>query len=83
MSKTAATHTRMDPEIKREAERIIKNTGLSVSAAQELFYRQIIAHQSIPFDLRVPSEETVQSMREAREGIGRKYETVQDMFEDL
>ena len=83
MPKTAVTHTRMDPEIKRKAEQIIKNTGLSVSAAQELFYRQIIAHQGIPFDLRVPFEETVQAMREAREGIGQRYENVQDMFEDL
>ncbi len=83
MPKTATTHARMDPVIKRDAEQIIKNLGLSISAAHELFYRQIIAQQGIPFELRVPKKETVQSMEEARQGMGKKYETVQDMLADI
>ncbi len=83
MPKTATTHARMDPAIKRDAEQIIKDMGLSISAAHELFYRQIIAQQGIPFELRVPRKETVQSMEEARQGTGKKYETVQDMLADI
>jgi len=41
MAKTAMTHARITPEIKKEAERIIKELGLSISAAHEIFYRQI------------------------------------------
>ncbi|MCF8107701.1 MAG: type II toxin-antitoxin system RelB/DinJ family antitoxin [Desulfohalobiaceae bacterium] len=81
MPKIATTHARMDPEIKQEAERIIKSTGLSISAAHELFYRQIIAHQGIPFELRIPNRDTRQAMDEARSGMGKKYDTVQDMFD--
>ena len=83
MAKTATTHARMDPEIKREAEKIIKNMGLSISAAHEMFYRQIIAHQGLPFELRIPNKETLEAMDEARQGIGRGYSTVQNMIEDL
>ncbi len=83
MPKTATTHARMDPKIKQEAERIIKDMGLSISAAHELFYRQIIAHQGIPFEMRVPNKGTLQSMQEAREGVGKKYKTVQDMLDDM
>ncbi len=83
MPKTATTHARMDPAIKKDAEQIIKNMGLSISAAHELFYRQIIAQQGIPFELRVPRRETVDSMEEARQGMGKKYETVQDMLADI
>ena len=83
MPKTATTHARMDPEIKQEAEQIIKRMGLSISAAHELFYRQIIAHQGIPFELRVPNRETRQAMDEARNGMGKKYDTVQDLFDDF
>jgi DNA-damage-inducible protein J len=83
MAKTATTHARMDPEIKREAERIIKDMGLSISAAHEMFYRQIIAHQGLPFDLRIPNKETLAAIEEARQGIGTKYSTVQEMLEDL
>ncbi len=57
--------------------------GLSISAAHALFYRQIIAQQGIPFELRVPRRETIQSMEEARQGMGEKYETVQDMLADI
>jgi DNA-damage-inducible protein J len=53
MAKTAMTYTRITPEIKTEAERIIKGLGLSISAAHELFYRQIITHKGLPFDLRI------------------------------
>ncbi len=83
MPKTATTHARMDPVIKKDAEKIIKSMGLSISAAHDLFYRQIIAQQGIPFELRVPRRETVQAMEEARQGAGKKYETVQDMLADI
>ncbi len=82
MPKTATTHVRMDPQIKEEAESIIKNMGLTISAAHELFYRQIIAHQGIPFELRVPTKETLQSMEDARKGLGKKYTSVQEMLDD-
>ncbi len=48
------THARLTPEIKEKAEAILKELGISISAAYEMFYRQIIAHQGIPFDLHVP-----------------------------
>ncbi len=83
MAKTATTHARMDPKIKLEAERIIKDMGLSISAAHEMFYRQIIAHQGLPFDLRIPNRETLEALEEARQGTGKRYSTVQDMLDDL
>jgi DNA-damage-inducible protein J len=83
MPKTAMTHARMTPEIKRQAESILKDLGLSISAAHEIYYRQIIAHHGIPFDLRIPNERTIKAMEEAREGKGKKYGTVKDLFENL
>jgi DNA-damage-inducible protein J len=83
MAKTAMTHARISPEIKQEAEKIIKKLGLSISAAHELFYRQIIAHQGVPFELRVFNKASARAMRDAREGKGKRYETVDAMFKDL
>ena len=83
MAKTAATHVRLTPEIKEQAESILKELGLSVSAAHELFYRQIIAHQGIPFELRVMKKETISAMNDARSGKGEKYNSVNEMFQDL
>ncbi|MDY0222826.1 MAG: type II toxin-antitoxin system RelB/DinJ family antitoxin [Desulfobacterium sp.] len=83
MAKTAMTHTRITPEIKTDAERIIKGLGLSISAAHELFYRQIITHKGLPFDLRILNEDTIQAMDEAKDGVGKKYDSVTDMFDDI
>ena len=47
------------------------------------FYRQIIAHQGIPFDLHLPNKDTLQAMRDARDGKGKRYDSVEKMFEDL
>ena len=83
MAKTAMTHARLTPEIKEQAEAILKELGISISTAYEMFYRQIITHQGIPFDLHIPNQETLQAMRDARDGKGKKYDSVDEMFEDL
>jgi DNA-damage-inducible protein J len=83
MAKTAMTHARLTPEIKEKAENILKELGISISAAYEMFYRQIIAHQGIPFDFRIPNKDTLQAMRDARNGKGERYESVEKMFKDL
>ena len=81
MAKTAMTHARLTPEIKEKAETILKELGISISAAYEMFYRQIIAHQGIPFDLRIPNKNTLQAMKDARDGKGRKYDSVENLID--
>lgn len=83
MAKTATVHARLTPEIKNEAETILKNLGISISTAYEMFYRQIIAHGGIPFEMRIPNQETRQAMQDARDGKGKKYATVEEMFCEL
>ena len=83
MAKTAMTHARLTPEVKKQAENILKELGISISAAYEMFYRQIIAHQGIPFNLRIPNKDTLQAMKDARDGKGKRYDSVEKMFEDL
>jgi DNA-damage-inducible protein J len=83
MAKTAMTHARLTPEVKRQAETILKKLGISISTAQEVFYRQIIANQGLPFDLRLPNAKTIQAMEEARQGKGKKYSSVKELWNDL
>lgn len=82
MPKTAMTHARLTPEVKEKAEKILKELGLSISAANEMFYRQIIAHHGLPFEARIPKRETLQAMEDARAGKGKKYDSIADLFED-
>ena len=70
------------PDIKEKAKFILKELGIPISSAHELFYRQIIAHRGLPFDARIPNQETLESMYDAREGKGKKYKNVESLFKD-
>ena len=54
--KTANVNTRMDVEIKRQAEVILERLGIPRSVAIDMFYRQIIAHNGIPFPVTLPPQ---------------------------
>ncbi len=49
----ANVNIRVDDAVKVEAEKIFAELGLSMSAATNVFYRQVIRHGGIPFDLRI------------------------------
>jgi DNA-damage-inducible protein J len=67
---------------KEKAKSILKDLGIPISTAHELFYRQIVAHKGLPFDVRIPNQETVQAMQDARDGKGKRYDDVTSLFED-
>ena len=82
-SKTATDRALLDPEIKKEAEKILKSLGLSVSKAFELYYRQVIAQRGLPFELHVPNEKTMKAIENSRQGMGKRFSSAQELFNDL
>ena len=70
------------PGAKEKAKSILKELGIPFSAAHELFYRQIVAHRGLPFDVRIPNLKTVEAMQDARNGKGKRYDDVTSLFED-
>ncbi len=82
-TKTASARALIDPKIKKGAENILKDLGLSVSKSFELYYRQIIAHRGLPFELRVPNEKTMMAIDDSREGKGKVFTSSEDLFKDL
>ena len=53
--KTASVNSRMRVDIKQQAEGILDRLGIPRSVALDIYYRQIIAHNGIPFSLTLPS----------------------------
>jgi DNA-damage-inducible protein J len=82
-TKTASARALIDPHIKKEAEAILKELGLSVSKSVEIYYRQIIAHRGLPFELRVPNERTIKAIENSRQGKGKTFSSAGDLFDDL
>ncbi len=53
--KTANVNSRMKLDIKQQAESILERLGIPRSVAIDMYYRQIIAHNGIPFPLTLPT----------------------------
>jgi len=84
MSKTATIHTRIDPEIKKQAENILEDLGMKPSAAIQIFYKQNSLQSGFPVELKVPNEQTMQTLEESRAGKNLKsFSTKEALFEDL
>ncbi|MBF0397981.1 MAG: type II toxin-antitoxin system RelB/DinJ family antitoxin [Desulfobacterales bacterium] len=81
--KTATARVLIEPEIKRQAEAILKELGLSVSGAFELFYRQVIAYKGLPFDVRIPNQKTIEAIDRARQGKGKRFKNTKELYKDL
>ncbi len=82
-TKTATARALIDPEIKKKAEDILRELGLSVSKSYELFYRQVIAQHGLPFDLQVPNDKTMRAIENSRRGRGKTFSKPQELFDDL
>ncbi len=54
MSKSAAVFTRVEPELKEEAEAVLAKLGIPLASAVTMFLRQVVLQQGIPFALKLP-----------------------------
>lgn len=66
MSKTETVRARVEPELKRGAEAVLKKMGLTSSEAITLFLTQVKLTKSLPFPVRVPTKATRRAVKEAR-----------------
>ncbi len=44
-----------------------------------MFYKQVSLRKGIPFPVEIPNEVTQAAIKEAREGKGRRYESIDDL----
>ena len=66
MSKTETIRARVEPELKRGAEAVLKKIGLTSSEAITLFLAQVKLTKGLPFPVRVPNKQTRRALKEAR-----------------
>lgn len=55
MAKSANLYARIEPDLKENAEAILNVLGISASSAITMFYKQIVMHNGIPFELKIPN----------------------------
>ncbi len=57
MKKTEYINVRIDEDTKTKAEEILKNFNLRISDAINIFLRQVVIEEGIPFEVKLPQYE--------------------------
>lgn len=80
---------RLDEQIKRDAERVFTELGLSTTTAINIFLKQVIRSQAIPFALSLHQPlkpETLAALKEAEElanpNYGKSFRTIEELRAD-
>jgi len=82
--KSSTVRARIEPELKQMVEDILHNLGLSITEAITLFYTQVLLHNGLPFEIKIPNKATLQCFKDSDEGKNLvKCEDVNDLFQKL
>jgi DNA-damage-inducible protein J len=84
MPKSKTITVRLDPELKEEVEEIFARLGLTTSQSIVLFYKQVLLHQGLPFDIRLPNDATRRALADAetRRNLAA-FDSAEELFADL
>ena len=79
-AKTEMLHARIDPRLKKSAERILSGLGISTTEAIRLFLKQVELHRGLPFPVSIPNQETVEAMLETNNAAAlRRYRSFHEL----
>jgi len=83
MAANAMIRARIDEQIKNEASDVLEAIGLTTSEAFRLMMTKIAREKKLPFSLLEPNDDTIQAIREAREGGLQSFNHVGELMADL
>ena len=81
--KAAIVSIRTDESVKEQAKELFNDMGLDLSTAINMFLRQSIASNGMPFTPSRESRESVEARYEAEHHMGKRFENVDDLMNEL
>ena len=85
MSKTSM-RIRLDSEVKEQAQQVFSNLGMDMTTAINIFLRQAIQYQGLPFDVRLDENRKLLQVLtdlDQNRNMSQSFESVSDLMEDL
>lgn len=82
MSTTTVTF-RTDPEVKSRAKELFESLGLDMSTAINLFLRQSLNDNGLPFRVTRENPASAEARRQALAHEGKAFDSVDDLMKDL
>ena len=90
MAKTDTLNIRIEPNLKKEAEKTLDDLGMNVADAVTIFLKQVVLTESIPFNIKKPkyNDETLEAIKEALEMIKnpdkyKSFNNVEELMQEL
>ena len=88
MVKTGYINARVEPDIKKKAEKVLRDVGVNTSDAIGMFLRQVIIQQGLPFEVcnrsHVPNAATRKAIRDLEAGKGQVFTgSTKELFDKL
>lgn len=87
MAKTDTLHIRIEPNVKTRVESTLSDLGISITEAVNIFLRQVILNDGIPFAIMKPryNSETEEAIEDVKNGknISKTFDSVEEMFKEL
>jgi DNA-damage-inducible protein J len=73
------TNVYLDSDMKEQAKNIFKKYGVSLSDAINMFLTQSVMERGLPFEMKIPNDETIQAIEDARNGINSDTITLEEL----
>ncbi|CAA6823333.1 MAG: Unknown protein [uncultured Sulfurovum sp.] len=77
------TTIRVDEVNYNLAKEILAKLGLNYSQAIGVFNNMIVMNKGLPFEVKIPTEETKEALNELENKKGKSFKTVNALFDDL
>ena len=85
MSKTSMS-IRLDSEVKEQAQQVFNHLGMDMTTAINIFLRQAIQYQGLPFDVRLDESRNLLEVLtdlDQNRNMSQSFESISDLMEDL
>ena len=80
-------NVRVDENLKKRAEELLGELGMNMSTAINVFLRQLVRVNGIPFEIKadVPNAETLAAIEDVENGrnLHGPFHSVEELMEDL
>jgi addiction module antitoxin, relB/dinJ family len=77
---------RLDSEVKEQAQQVFNSLGMDMTTAINIFLRQAIQYQGLPFDVRLDESRKLMEVLadlDQNRNMSQSFVSVSDLMEDL
>ena len=82
-SQKIRTNVYLDISTKQKAQEIFKEYGLGLSEAFNIFLSQAVIERGIPFQIKIPNDETLKALQDARNNKNMESITFEELKNEM